>query len=68
MTNKEIAEKILAAADLHESSYDHGSYQIKISDAINKIFGDDPMGKIYQLALYLSWNDTIQICDSILKG
>lgn len=59
MTVEEIKTQILAAATLHESSYDKelSQYTVELQEACLSL--NPELGQLYFLALDSWWNDTI---------
>ncbi len=53
----DFAKKVLQAMDLREKSWNGKSYQLTERDAVCEVFGDDPMGQVAWLIIYLGWND-----------
>ncbi len=71
-TNLDNAMKILRAVDLHEASFeitdDGDRYNRLMRDCFDEVFENDPMKQIYMWSLDRYWNETIDICEEILRN
>ncbi len=70
MANRDNAMKILRAIDLHETSFDHSeeNYTRSMKECFDEVFKNDPMKQIYIWSLDRYWNETIDICEEILRN
>lgn len=72
ITNRDNAMKILRAVDLREASYraidEHGDYTKSMKECFDEVFENDPMKQIYMWSLDRYWNETIDICEEILRN
>ena len=72
ITNRDNAMKILCAVDLREASYrafdESGEYTKSMKECFDEVFKNDPMKQIYMWSLDRYWNETIDICEEILRS
>lgn len=86
MPNKEyieaVAQKLLAAMELHESSWvpknpdrptsSSGAYSRTLESCFDEQFGDDPLKRVYFIAVSAGdeagWNDIQSWCANVLRG